>query len=95
VACEGLADPSPAWSVLASLLRPFGWRVRRHNTQSGTQNTASLLGPPEAVFVQVASPSRERVEQYRVLREEVEGVVGRINGDHGTLGQPAVHYLHR
>jgi trehalose 6-phosphate synthase len=56
---------------------------------------SGLLGPPEAVFVQVASPSRERVEQYRVLREEVEGVVGRINGDHGTLGQPAVHYLHR
>jgi trehalose 6-phosphate synthase len=53
------------------------------------------LGPPEAVFVQVASPSRERVDQYRVLREEVEGIVGRINGDHATLGQPAVHYLHR
>jgi trehalose 6-phosphate synthase len=53
------------------------------------------LGPPQAVFVQVASPSRERVEQYQVLREEVEGIVGRINGDHATLGQPAVHYLHR
>jgi trehalose 6-phosphate synthase len=52
------------------------------------------LGPPKAVLVQVASPSRERVEQYQVLRDEVEGVVGRINGDHATLGQPAVHYLH-
>ena len=25
---------------------------------------------------------------------EVEAVVGRINGDHATLGRPAVHYLH-
>jgi trehalose 6-phosphate synthase len=39
------------------------------------------LGPPQAVFVQVASPSRERVEQYEMLREEVEGIVGRINGN--------------
>src|SRR5215207_744821 len=52
------------------------------------------LGPPSAVLVQVASPSRERVEQYQVLRDEVEGTVGRINGDHSVLGHPAVHYLH-
>jgi len=52
------------------------------------------LGPPQAVFVQVASPSRERVQHYQLLREELEGTVGRINGTHGTLGQPAVHYLH-
>jgi trehalose 6-phosphate synthase len=52
------------------------------------------LGPPQAVLVQVASPSRERVQQYQALREEVEGIVGRINGNHATLGQPAVHYLH-
>ena len=29
-----------------------------------------------------------------MLRDEVEGIVGRINGNHATLGQPAVHYLH-
>jgi trehalose-6-phosphate synthase len=52
------------------------------------------LGPPSAVLVQVASPSRERVEQYQVLRDEVEGTVGRINGDDSVLGHPAVHYLH-
>jgi alpha,alpha-trehalose-phosphate synthase [UDP-forming] len=53
------------------------------------------LGPPEAVLVQVASPSRERVGHYQALRDEVEGVVGRINGDHASLGHPAVHYLHQ
>ena len=53
------------------------------------------FGPPEAVLVQVASPSRERVEHYRLLRDEVEVTVGRINGEHGDLGNPPVHYLHQ
>ena len=53
------------------------------------------LEPPCSVLVQVASPSRERVEEYQVIREEVEGVVGRINGDHSRVGHPAVHYLHQ
>jgi alpha,alpha-trehalose-phosphate synthase [UDP-forming] len=53
------------------------------------------LGPPGAVLVQVASPSRERVEHYRRLREEVETTVGRINGEYGEVGLPPVHYLHQ
>jgi len=53
------------------------------------------LGLPETVLVLVASPSRERVEQYRLLRDEVEVTVGRINGEHGELGNPPVHYLHQ
>ncbi|WGL53118.1 trehalose-6-phosphate synthase [Nocardioides sp. BP30] len=48
----------------------------------------------DAVFVQVAVPSRERVEQYRVLRDEIDRLVGRINGDLGRIGRPAVSYLH-
>jgi trehalose 6-phosphate synthase len=53
------------------------------------------LEPPAAVLVQVASPSRERVEHYRLLRDEVEATVGRINGDFGEVGNPPVHYLHQ
>ena len=53
------------------------------------------LTSPEAVLVQVATPSRERVEEYLQLRQDVEVTVGRINGDHGRIGHPAVHYLHR
>jgi len=53
------------------------------------------LSPPGAVLVQVATPSRERVEQYKLLRDEIEGAVGRINGDHAELGHPSVHYLHQ
>jgi trehalose 6-phosphate synthase len=48
----------------------------------------------DTVFVQVATPSRERVEQYRVLRDEIELLVGRINGDLGKIGRPAISYLH-
>ena len=52
------------------------------------------LDPAETVLVMVATPSRERVEQYRRLREEIELAVGRINGRHGTLGRTPVVYLH-
>jgi trehalose 6-phosphate synthase len=47
-----------------------------------------------AVLIQVASPSRERVESYRLLREEIEGAVGRINGTFDTLENTAIRYLH-
>lgn len=53
------------------------------------------LAPDEAVLVQVASPSRERVQAYRSLRDEVELTVGRINGDHASIGRAPVHYLHQ
>lgn len=56
---------------------------------------SGALTVPSAVFVQVATPSRERVEQYRLLRDDIERQVGRINGLYGTVGQPAVHYIHR
>jgi len=48
----------------------------------------------DAVFVQVASPSRERVGQYQEVRDDIERWVGRINGDLGRIGHPAIHYLH-
>ncbi len=48
----------------------------------------------DAVFVQVAVPSREQVEEYQRLRDETDRLVGRINGDHGKIGRPAISYLH-
>jgi trehalose 6-phosphate synthase len=53
------------------------------------------LDVPETVLLQVANPSRERVEHYARLRAKVEREVGRINGDYGRVGAPAVHYLHQ
>ena len=53
------------------------------------------ISADDVVMVQVATPSRERVEQYRMLREQIERTVGRINGTYGSVGNPAVNYIHR
>ncbi len=52
------------------------------------------LDVEDAVFVQVATPSREQVEQYRLLRDDIDRLVGRINGDLGRIGRPAISYMH-
>ncbi|NYF54325.1 trehalose 6-phosphate synthase [Micromonospora purpureochromogenes] len=49
----------------------------------------------DTVLVQVAVPSRERVGQYQILRDRVEREVGRINGEFGRVGEPAIHYLNQ
>src|SRR6266550_1941855 len=57
--------------------------------------TKGILHRLRPVLIQVASPSRERVEAYQTLRDEVEVMVGRINGEHGQVGYSPVHYLHQ
>ena len=49
----------------------------------------------DATLVQVASPSRERVDAYVQLRDEIEMTVGRINGDYDTTTHTAIRYLHQ
>jgi trehalose 6-phosphate synthase len=49
----------------------------------------------DTVLVQVVVPSRERVEQYQILRDRVEREVGRVNGEFGRVGEPAIHYLNQ
>jgi trehalose 6-phosphate synthase len=49
----------------------------------------------DTVLVQLATPSRERVEAYRVLRDDIERQVGHLNGEFGEVGRPVVQYLHR
>lgn len=49
----------------------------------------------DTVLVQLATPSRERVESYQLLRNDIERQVGHINGEYGEVGHPVVHYLHR
>ena len=53
------------------------------------------LSATDTTLVQVASPSRENVGAYQQLRDEVELLVGRINGDHGQVGHAPVQYLHQ
>lgn len=49
----------------------------------------------DTVLIQLATPSRERVESYQILRNDIERQVGHINGEYGEVGHPVVHYLHR
>ncbi len=49
----------------------------------------------DTVLVQLATPSRERVESYIAMREDIERQVGHINGEYAEVGHPIVVYLHR
>lgn len=53
------------------------------------------LNVEDVTLIQVASPSRERVDAYVHLRDEIELSVGRINGDTDTVGHSAIRYLHQ
>jgi trehalose 6-phosphate synthase/phosphatase len=44
-------------------------------------------------FVLVAVPSRTRIDQYTQLKHDVDQLVGRINGRHGTMCWTPVRYL--
>jgi len=46
-------------------------------------------------FTQVAPPSREMVDEYMHLREELDALAGRINGDYGDLDWIPIRYLAR
>jgi trehalose 6-phosphate synthase len=54
-----------------------------------------VLEAPQTVLVQVATPSRERVEHYVHMRETIEQQVGHINGVFGSIAGPAVHYFNQ
>jgi trehalose 6-phosphate synthase len=53
------------------------------------------LDVERAVMVQVATPTREGVEHYQNERREIEQLVGEINGVHGRIGHPALHYQYQ
>jgi len=53
------------------------------------------IQPEDVAFVQLATPSRERVEHYQRMRGDIEQMVGRINGEFARVGHPVVHYLHQ
>ncbi|MCG8440743.1 MAG: trehalose-6-phosphate synthase, partial [Caulobacterales bacterium] len=46
-------------------------------------------------FTQIAPPSRSKVEEYAHLREQLDQLAGRINGDYGSLDWIPIRYLAR
>jgi trehalose 6-phosphate synthase/phosphatase len=49
----------------------------------------------KVTLILVAVPSRTGVEDYMELRKNLEGLVGRVNGEHGVIGWMPVWYLYR
>lgn len=47
------------------------------------------------VMVQLAVPSRESDAHYERERHRLEQAVSEMNGEHGNVGSPVIHYLHQ
>ncbi|SHI41194.1 alpha,alpha-trehalose-phosphate synthase (UDP-forming) [Wenxinia saemankumensis] len=50
---------------------------------------------PRATLLQIAPPSREDVEAYRDIREELEEMAGRVNGEHAELDWTPIRYIRK
>lgn len=108
-AFQSLAEADDTRAEAATMLRDLGepthmiLGVDRLDYTKGIRQRVRAVGelfaegkldPEETVFVQVATPSREHVEEYMRLRDDIELLVGRINGDLGRVGRPGIVYLH-
>ena len=90
---EGLGNPRTVFLGVDRLDYTKG--IRHRLKAFGELLADGRLDVEHATLVQVASPSRERVGAYMQLRDEIELAVGRINGDHDTVGHTAIRYLHQ
>ncbi|MCM3779076.1 alpha,alpha-trehalose-phosphate synthase (UDP-forming) [Microbacterium hydrocarbonoxydans] len=90
---ESLGNPS---KILLGVDRLDYTKGIRHRIKAyGELLEDGRLNVEDVTLVQVASPSRERVDAYVHLRDEIELAVGRINGDNDTMGHTAIRYLHQ
>ena len=89
---EGLGNPK---TIMLGVDRLDYTKGIRHRMKAfGELLADGRLSVEDATLVQVASPSRERVETYKLLRDEIELTVGRVNGDYGTMSHTAISYHH-
>ena len=65
-------------------LEAFDWFLSTHPQYRG-----------KVTLIIVAVPSRTGIKDYRQLRERLEQLVSRVNGEHGALGYMPVWYLYR
>lgn len=88
-----LGDPKVVILGVDRLDYTKGIDLRMRALQTLLERRSDLLG--DVVLVQVAVPSREDVAEYQKIREDIEGLVGHINGDLAEIGRPPIHYLYR
>lgn len=89
---EGLGNPRTVMLGVDRLdyTKGIGHRLKAY----GELLAEGRLSVEDVTLVQVAVPSRERVDAYMHLRDEIELTVGRINGDFGTMSHQAISYHH-
>jgi trehalose 6-phosphate synthase len=89
---EGLGNPKTIMLGVDRLdyTKGIGHRLKAY----GELLAEGRLKVEDVTLVQVASPSRERVQAYMQLRDEIELTVGRINGDYATISHTAISYHH-
>lgn len=88
-----LGDPDVVVLGVDRLDYTKGIDLRMRALQTLLERRPDLIG--RIVFVQIAVPSREDVAEYQKIRADIEGLVGRINGDLAEVGRPPIHYLYR
>jgi trehalose 6-phosphate synthase len=66
---------------------------RLHAFRQALRDHPELQG--KMTLIQVVVPSREGLEDYKRLKEEIELLVGRINGEFSSPAWIPVHYLYR
>jgi trehalose 6-phosphate synthase len=89
---EGLGNPKTVMLGVDRLdyTKGIGHRLKAY----GELLEEGRLDVEDVTLVQVANPSRERVAAYMQLRDEIELIVGRINGDFATMSHTAISYHH-
>ena len=60
-----------------------------------TEGPGARIENGRVTFVQIAVPSRERVDEYRRMKREIDESVGRISGRFTSDGWVPVRYLYR
>ncbi len=89
---EGLGNPKTV--MLASTRLDYTKGIGHRLKAFGELLEEGRLRVEDVTLVQVANPSRERVQAYIELRDEIELTVGRINGDFSTMSHTAISYHH-
>lgn len=89
---EGLGNPK---TIMLGVDRLDYTKGIRHRLKAYGEILADgKLAASDVCLIQVASPSRENVDRYIQLRNQVELMVGQITGQHDTLNHTTIRYLH-
>lgn len=48
----------------------------------------------QVIFMQIAVPSRTDVKEYQDLKEEIDQIIGRINGNFSTANWAPIRYIY-